>query len=49
MNRMIAITISPGATTAADRLIWPLAWSTPPPAATNTSMNVPSTSPNTLR
>ena len=33
MNRMIAITIRPGATTAAARLICPFAWRTPPPAA----------------
>ena len=43
MNRMIAITISAGAVTAAVRLIvfgnaWPII---PPPAATNTRKNVP--------
>ena len=49
MNRMIASTISPGATTAAARLICPLACRSPPPAATSTSMNVPSSSENSLR
>ena len=49
MNRMIAITIRPGATTAAARLIWPSPWRIPPPAATSTSMNVPSISENSLR
>ena len=43
MNRMMAITISPGAVTAAVRLIvfgnaWPII---PPPAATSTRKNVP--------
>ena len=43
MNMMIPITISPGATTAAVRVIvfgnaWPII---PPPAATITSRNVP--------
>ena len=43
MNKMIAITISPGATTAAVRVIvfgkaWPII---PPPAATSTRKNVP--------
>ena len=51
MNRMIAITISPGATTAAVRLIvsgnaWPIM---PPPAATSTRKNVPSNSENSRR
>jgi hypothetical protein len=32
---MIAMTISPGATTAAARLIWPFACGSPPPAATS--------------
>ena len=46
MNKMIAITIKPGATTAAVRLIvpgnaWPIM---PPPAATSTRKNVPSSS-----
>ena len=48
MNRMIAITISPGATTAAARLICPWPCRMPPPAATSTSMNVPSSSENSL-
>ena len=43
MNRMIPMTINPGATTAAVRVIvsgnaWPII---PPPAATSTSRNVP--------
>ena len=51
MNRMIASTISPGATTAAVRLIvfgnaWPIM---PPPAATNTRKNVPSSSEKSRR
>ena len=51
MNRMIAITISPGAVTAAVRLIvsgnaWPII---PPPAATSTRKNVPSSSENRRR
>jgi hypothetical protein len=41
MNRMIAVTMRPGATTAAATLIWPLACSNPPPAATKTNKNVP--------
>ena len=46
MKRMIPSTISPGATTAAVRLIvsgnaWPII---PPPAATRTRKNVPSSS-----
>ncbi len=46
MKRMMAITIRPGATTAAVRLItpgnaWPIM---PPPAATSTRKKVPSTS-----
>ena len=43
MNRMIAITISPGATTAAVRLIVSGKRLThhPPPAATSTRKNVP--------
>ena len=49
MNRMIAITISPGATTAAGRLIWPLPCRIPPPAATSTRKNVPSSSENNRR
>ena len=49
MNRMIAITIRPGATTAAARLICPLPCSIPPPAATSTSANVPSSSENSRR
>ncbi len=46
MNKMIAITIKPGATTAAWRLIVPgNAWLImPPPAATNTRKNVPRSS-----
>ncbi len=51
MNRMIAITINPGATTAAVRLIvfgkaWPIM---PPPAATSTRKNVPRSSENRRR
>ncbi len=51
MNRMIAITISPGATTAAVRLIvsgnaCPII---PPPAATSTRKNVPSSSEKSRR
>ena len=51
MKRMIAITMSPGATTAAVRLIvpgnaWPII---PPPAATSTRKNVPSNSENNRR
>ena len=49
MKRMIAITISPGATTAAARLIWPLPTRIPPPAATSTRKNVPSSSENSRR
>ena len=51
MNRMMAMTISAGATTAAARLIvsgkaWPIM---PPPAATSTRKKVPSTSENRRR
>ena len=51
MNRMIAITIRPGATTAAVRLMvsgkaWPII---PPPAATSTRKNVPNSSENSRR
>ena len=51
MNMMIAITIRPGATTAAVRLIvsgnaCPIM---PPPAATRTRKNVPSNSETSLR
>ena len=51
MNRMMAITISPGATTAAVRLMvsgnaWPII---PPPAATRTRKNVPRSSENSRR
>ena len=51
MNRMIAITMSPGATTAAVRLMvpgkaWPII---PPPAATSTRKNVPSSSEKSRR
>ena len=51
MNKMIAITISPGATTAAVRLIvFGNAWLIiPPPAATSTRKNVPSSSENSRR
>ena len=51
MNRMIANTISPGAVTAAARPIvfgnaWPII---PPPAATSTRKNVPSSSEKSRR
>ena len=51
MNRMIAITMRPGATTSAVRLIvagnaWPIM---PPPAATSTRKNVPRSSENSRR
>ena len=51
MNRMIAITIRPGAVTAAERAIvfgnaWPIM---PPPAATSTRKKVPSSSENRRR
>ena len=49
MNKMIAITIRPGATTAAARLICPFACKIPPPAATRTSAKVPSNSENSRR
>jgi hypothetical protein len=50
MNKMIAITIRPGATTAAARLICPFACkSPPPPAAARTSAKVPSNSENSRR
>jgi hypothetical protein len=49
MNKMIAITIRPGATTAAARLICPFACKIPPPAATSTSAKVPSNSENSRR
>ena len=49
MNKMIAVTIRPGATTAAARLICPFACRSPPPAATRTSANVPSNSENSRR
>ena len=49
MNKMIAITIRPGATTAAARLICPFACKIPPPAATRTSAKVPSSSENSRR
>ena len=49
MNKMIAITIRPGATTAAARLICPFACKSPPPAATRTSAKVPSSSENSRR
>ena len=49
MNKMIAITIRPGATTAAARLICPLACKSPPPAAASTSAKVPSSSENSRR
>ncbi len=49
MAKMIAITVSPGATTAAGRPICPLACSRPPPAAASTSRNVPSTSAKSRR
>ena len=46
MNRMIAITMSPGAVTAAARLIAPSDWAftTAPPAPTSTRKKVPSSS-----
>ena len=51
MNKMMAMTISAGAVTAAVRLImlgkaWPIM---PPPAATSTRKNVPSNSENRRR
>ena len=51
MNMMIAMTISPGAVTAAVRAIvfgkaWPIM---PPPAATSTRKNVPKSSENSRR
>ncbi len=51
MNKMMAITMSAGATTAAVRLMvpgkaWPII---PPPAATSTKKNVPSNSENNRR
>ena len=49
MNRMIAMTIRPGATTAAARTIWPSPTKIPPPAATSTRKNVPSSSENSRR
>ena len=49
MNRMIAITIRPGATTAAARLICPFACKSPPPEAARTSVKVPSSSENSRR
>ena len=49
MNKMIAITIRPGATTAAARLICPFACKSPPPAAARTSAKVPSNSENSRR
>ena len=49
MNKMIAVTIRPGATTAAARLICPLACRSPPPAAASTSAKVPSSSENSRR
>jgi len=51
MNMMIAITISPGAVTAAARLTapWVVATRTPPPAATTTSRKVPKNSENSRR
>ena len=49
MNKMIAVTIRPGATTAAARLICPFACSSPPPAAARTSAKVPSNSENSRR
>ena len=49
MNKMIAITIRPGATTAAARLICPFACKSPPPAAASTSAKVPSNSENSRR
>ena len=51
MNRMMAITIRPGATTAAWRLmVFGKAWLIiPPPAATSTRKNVPNSSENSRR
>ena len=49
MNKMIAITIRPGATTAAARLICPFACKSPPPEAVRTSAKVPSNSENSRR
>ena len=49
MKRMIAMTMSPGATTAAARLIWPSPTRIPPPAATSTKKNVPSSSEKSRR
>ena len=51
MNKMMAMTISPGATTAAWRLIMPgKAWLImPAPAATRTKKNVPSSSEDRRR
>ena len=51
MKRMIAITIRPGAVTAAARVTapWLDAATTPPPAATTTSRNVPNSSENRRR
>jgi hypothetical protein len=49
INKMIAVTIRPGATTAAARLICPFACRSPPPAATSTSAKVPSNSENSRR
>ena len=51
MNRMMAMTMSAGATTAADRLIvsgkaWPII---PPPAATKTRKKVPRSSEKSRR
>src|SRR5579863_4461576 len=51
MNRMMAMTMSPGATTAASRPTLPgiTELTTPAPAATRTRKNVPNTSANILR
>ena len=51
MKRMIASTISPGETTAAPRLIapWLIAFTTPAPAPTVTSRNVPKSSEKSRR
>jgi hypothetical protein len=49
INKMIAVTIRPGATTAAARLICPFACKSPPPAAARTSAKVPSNSENSRR
>jgi hypothetical protein len=51
MKRMIAITIKPGAATAAERLIGTpvFAPTTAAPAATSTSRNVPNNSANRRR